>query len=90
MATTRRRGTVEKPVEDPVIPAPDPNPTVACMNCGQPAFWYIEDGGVSPLDLCDACLPRHWRRRAMAGHFQDSQKVDPAHRAEVHARFNHA
>lgn len=49
-----------------------------CVNCPNEAEYHVADPGVNPLDLCDSCLPNHWRDRARAGHFTLLQSTDAA------------
>ncbi len=40
-----------------------------CANCDNKAVYTTADPGVNPVDYCSACLPKHLKERANAGHF---------------------
>ena len=40
-----------------------------CFNCDTKAAYTVADPGVNPVDYCNACLPKHLKERAKAGHF---------------------
>lgn len=56
-----------------------------CFNCPAPAIYRVADPGVNPVDYCNACLPKHLKERANAGHFplpkeekKDEKKAEKA------------
>lgn len=42
---------------------------IKCANCNNTAIYTAVDSGVNPVDYCNACLPKHLKERANAGHF---------------------
>ena len=50
-----------------------------CANCSAEATYTVTNPASRPVHYCNACLPKHLRERARAGHFplQAPLKTEP-------------